>query len=108
MLKYAGAGGQVVALVGALALLLSLRRAAIGLEAPALQQRATALLTALVGVIAGAFVVLRLFAQTLVHTPAALFGLGLVALVVGVTVFVSWLRLVEGVAQELRARAKKA
>ncbi|MCY0990548.1 hypothetical protein OV203_25625 [Nannocystis sp. ILAH1] len=108
MLKYAGAGGQVVALVGALALLLSLRRAAIGLEAPALQQRATALLTALVGVAAGAFVLLRLFAQTLVRTPAALLGLGLVALVVGVTVFVSWLRLVEGVAQELRARAKKA
>ncbi|MDC0721775.1 hypothetical protein [Nannocystis bainbridge] len=108
MLKYVGVGGQLVALVGALALLASLRRAALALGAPALQRRATALAVALAGVTAGGFVLLRLFGQTLIRAPGALFGLGLVALVIGVTVFVSWLRLVEGVAQELRARAKGA
>ncbi|PCC71931.1 hypothetical protein SAMN02745121_03281 [Nannocystis exedens] len=105
-LQYTGAGSQLVALVAAVALLLSLRRAALGLDAPALARRATALATALLAVFAGSFALLRGLGEALARTPIALFGLGLAALVLGVTVFVRWLRLVEGVAQELRARAK--
>ncbi|WAS94994.1 hypothetical protein [Nannocystis punicea] len=107
-MTYAGAGGQLVAVIGAVALVLSLRRAAVSLQAPALADRAAWLVAALLGVSGGTFVLLRLFGETLARTPIALFGLGLAALVLGVTVFVSWLRLVEGVAQELRARAKVA
>jgi hypothetical protein len=107
-LTYAGAGAQLMALIGAVALLLSLRRAALGLDASALARRAAALAIALPGVSGGTFVLLRLFGETLARTPLALFGLGLAALVLGVMVFVSWLRLVEGVAQELRARATVA
>jgi hypothetical protein len=108
MLQYAGICGQIAAVVGATALLVSLRRAAIALESAALQRRATALAASLIGVIALTGVLVRLFGETLARAPLALLGLGVVALVVGVTMFIGWLRLIEGVAQELRDRAKVA
>lgn len=106
VLQSFGLWGQVVALVTAITLLISLRRAATGLEAAALQRRAARLAIALVAVIGSSFALLRLFGEALARAPLALLGLGAVALVVGVTMFISWLRLIEGVAQELRARAR--
>ncbi|MBZ5708512.1 hypothetical protein [Nannocystis pusilla] len=106
VLQSFGLWGQGVALVTAVALLISLRRAATGLESAALRRRAARLAVALVAVIASSFALLRLFGEALARAPLALLGLGAVALVVGVTMFISWLRLIEGVAQELRARAR--
>lgn len=108
MLQYAGTCGQIASVVGATALLVSLRRAAITLESPALQRRAAALGASLIGVVAATAALVGLFGETLARTPLALLGIGVVALVLGVTMFIWWLRLIEGVAQELRARAKVA
>ncbi|MDC0668537.1 hypothetical protein [Nannocystis radixulma] len=106
VLQSFGLWGQVVGLVTAITLLISLRRAATGLESAALQRRAARLAIALVAVIGSSFALLRLFGEALARAPLALLGLGAVALVVGVTMFISWLRLIEGVAQELRAKAR--
>ncbi|MCY1060769.1 hypothetical protein [Nannocystis sp. SCPEA4] len=106
VLQSFGLWGQVVALVTAITLLISLRRAATGLDSAPLQRRAARLAIALVAVIGSSFALLRLFGEALARAPLALLGLGAVALVVGVTMFISWLRLIEGVAQELRARAR--
>lgn len=104
-LQLAGLGGQLLAFVASLALVLSLRRAAISLEAPALQQRASKLGVTLVALVVLVGGLLFWLGETLARAPWLQLMLGLVALVIGVVLFISWLRLVEGVAAALRERA---
>lgn len=98
-----GLVGQLLAALAAVALLVSLRRAAHGLGAAALRERAQMLLY--LGLGGGVSLVLvRGLALELVAHPWLALMLGLVALAIGGVVLVAWLRLLEELAAAMDAR----